>query len=136
MEQGRTPLVTLVSKIMHPLALFGPQNMPKLMVSMSLGHSVEFQVRCALALASSQAEEKRPAAACKLRREDCAGSRRDFILGCSNALAASTACTVTDRWFTPHFSVLATFCISRWTADVACPEVCQPVWPACGPPLQ
>ena len=26
-------------------SLFGPQNQPKLIVSMSLGHSVEFQVR-------------------------------------------------------------------------------------------
>ena len=26
-------------------SLFGPQNQPELMVSMSLGHSVEFQVR-------------------------------------------------------------------------------------------
>ena len=40
-------------------------------------------------------------------------------------------CEVTDRWFTPHFSVLARFCISRWTAHVACPEVCQPIWLAC-----
>ena len=59
------------------------------------------------------------------------GSRRDFLVGCPHALAASTACVVADRWFTPHFSVLASLCISCWTADDACPEVCQPVWPAC-----
>ena len=39
-----------------------------------------------------------------------------FIVGCPNALAASTVCEVTDRWFAPHFSVLASFCISLWTA--------------------
>ena len=52
-------------------------------------------------------------------------------MGCSNALAASTACTVTDRWFALHFSVLASFSISRLAAEVSCPIVCQPVWPAC-----
>ena len=55
------------------------------------------------------------------------GSRRDFFVGCPNALAASHACHVTDRWFTPHFSVLARFRIGAWKADVACPVVCQPV---------
>ena len=39
---------------------------------------------------------------------------------------------VTDRWFTPHFSVLARFRIGAWMADVACPYACQPIWPACG----
>ena len=38
---------------------------------------------------------------------------------------------VTDRWFTPHFSVLARFRIGAWMADVACPVGCQPIWPAC-----
>ena len=37
----------------------------------------------------------------------------------------------TDGWFTPHFSVFASFRISSWLADVACPVVCQPIWPAC-----
>ena len=59
------------------------------------------------------------------------GSRRDFFLGNPDALAASSACFVTDRWFTPHFSVIARFCIDAWMADVACLVVCQPVWPAC-----
>ena len=46
-------------------------------------------------------------------------------------LAASQACCVTDRWFTPHFSVIARFRIDAWMADVACPIACQPIWPAC-----
>ena len=54
-----------------------------------------------------------------------------FFVGCPGALAASQACFVTDRWFTPHFSVLARFRIGAWMADVACPVVCQPIWPAC-----
>ena len=51
--------------------------------------------------------------------------------GCPGALAASQDCFVTDRWFTPHFSVLARFRIGAWMADVACPIACQPIWPAC-----
>ena len=47
------------------------------------------------------------------------------------ALAASQDCFVTDRWFTPHFSVVARFRISAWMADVACSVACQPIWPAC-----
>ena len=40
-------------------------------------------------------------------------------------------CCVTDRWFTPHFSVLARFRIASWMADVSCPIASQPLWPAC-----
>ena len=57
--------------------------------------------------------------------------RVETLVGCPNALAASDACFVTDRWFTLHFSVFARFRIDAWLADVACPMVCQPVWPAC-----
>ena len=64
-------------------------------------------------------------------RKECTGSRRDFFVGCPNALAASHACYVADRWFTPHFSVLARFRSGALMADVACPVVCQPIWPAC-----
>ena len=39
--------------------------------------------------------------------------------------------TVTDRWFAPPVSVLASFRISRWAAEVSCPIVCQLVWPVC-----
>ena len=50
---------------------------------------------------------------------------------CPAALAASQACCVTDRLFTPHFSVIACFRIDAWMADVACPIACQPIYPAC-----
>ena len=84
-----------------------------------------------LALAYSRGAGVALDATCRFSREGGAGSRRDFIVGCPNALAASDACFVTDGWFTPHFSVLARFCIDAWMADVACPEICQPICPAC-----
>ena len=102
-----------------------PALIPCLSKTISSGRFVD------LALAYSFGAGVKPDATCKFKREDCVGSRRDFIVGCPNALAASTACFVTDWWFTPHFSVFARFCIDDWMADVACPEVCQPVWPAC-----
>ena len=64
-------------------------------------------------------------------REDGTGSRRDFFVGCPGAVAASEACYVTDRQFTPHFSVIARFRIDAWMADVACPIACQFIWPVC-----
>ena len=72
-----------------------------------------------------------PDATCRFSRESGTGSRRDFFVACPGALAASQACYVTDRWFTPHFSVFARFRIGAWMADVACPIACQPIWPAC-----
>ena len=45
-----------------------------------------------LALAYSLGAGGKPDATCKFKREDSLGSRRDFIVGCPNALAASDAC--------------------------------------------
>ena len=84
-----------------------------------------------LALAYSLGAGLTPDATCRLRREEGTGSRRDFFVGWPDALAASVACFVAERWFTPHFSVVARFCIDAWMADVACSTVCQPIWPAC-----
>ena len=84
-----------------------------------------------LALAYSLGEGKRSAATCKFKLDECSGTHWDFILGCSHAIGASTACMVTDRWFPPHFSFLATFGIDGWSAKVSCPIVSQPLWPAC-----
>ena len=72
-----------------------------------------------------------PDATCRFSGEEGSGSSLDFFVGCPNALTASQACHVTDRWFTPHFSVLACFRIGAWMADVACPVACEPIWPAC-----
>ena len=84
-----------------------------------------------LALAYSLGKGKKPAATCKVKLDECSGMGREFILGCPNAVAASTACIVTDRWFLPHFSLFATFGIDGWSAEVSCPIVSQPLWPAC-----
>ena len=84
-----------------------------------------------LAFAYSLGAGLAPDATCRFSWEGAAGSREDFFVGCPGALAASQACYVADRWFTPHFSVLARFRAGAWMADVACPVVCQPLWPAC-----
>ena len=84
-----------------------------------------------LALAYAFGEGKRPAATCKFKLDECSGTRRDFILGCSSAVAAATACRVTDRLFPPHFSLFSTFGIDGWSAEVSCLIVSQPLWPAC-----
>ena len=102
-----------------------PAVIPCLAKAISAGRFVD------LALAYSLGEGKRPAGTCKFRLDECSGTRRDFILGCSNAVAAFTACRVTDRWFPPHFSLFATFGIDGWSAEVACPVVSQLLWPAC-----
>ena len=79
-----------------------------------------------LALAYSRGAGLTPDVTCRFSREEGTGSRRDFFVGCPNALAACHACYVSDRWFTHNFSVLARFRIGAWMADVACPVVCQP----------
>ena len=110
----------------QPLLIAGDLNadpavIPFLSKGISAGRYVD------LALAYSRGAFVEPDATCNFNR-DLVGT---FMVGCPNALAVSDACFVTDRWFTPHFSVIACFRIDAWLADVACPEVCQPVWPAC-----
>ena len=102
-----------------------PAVIPCLAKGMSAGRYVD------LALAHSFGAGVRPDNTCAFNRDDGSGSRRDFFVGCPNALAASQACCVTDRWFTPHFSILARFRIDAWMVDVSCPIACQPLWPAC-----
>ena len=102
-----------------------PAVIPCLAKGMSAGRYVD------LALAHSLGAGLAPDNTCTFNRDDGSGSRRDFFIGCPDALAASQACFVTDRWFTPHFSLLARFRIGAWMADVACPVACQPIWPAC-----
>ena len=102
-----------------------PAVIPCLAKDISAGKFVD------LALTYSLGAGVKPDATCKFKREDCVGSCRDFIVSCPDVLAASTACKVTEWWFTPYSFVIASFSIERWSADIACPEVCQPVWPAC-----
>ena len=114
----------------QPMLIAGDLNadlavIPCLAKGISAGRYVD------LALAYSLGAGLAPDATCRFSREGGVASRRDFFVGCPNALAATQACYVTDRWFTHHFSVLARFRIGAWMADVACPVVCQPLWPAC-----
>ena len=102
-----------------------PAVIPCLAKGISAGRSVD------LALAYSLGAGLTPDITCTFNRDDGTGSRRDFFVGCPGALAASQACYVTDRWFTPHFSLIARFRIGAWMADIACPVACQPLWPAC-----
>ena len=87
-----------------------PAVIPCLAKGISAGRFVD------LALAYSRGAGLIPDATCRFRGEEGTGSRRDFFVGCPNALAASDACFVTDRWFTPHFSVLVRFYIGAWMA--------------------
>ena len=107
------------------LQLTDPAFIPCLAKGISAGRYVD------LALAYSLGAGIAPDASCRFSREEGAGSRWDFFVGCPGVLAASQACYVTDRWFTPPFSVIARFRIDAWMADVACPIACQPIWPAC-----
>ena len=101
------------------------QSYPVWLRGMSAGRYVD------LALAHSLGAGSIHDITCAFNRVDGSGSRGDFFVGCPNALAASQACCVTDRWLTPHFSLIARFRIGAWVADVACPVACQPIWPAC-----
>ena len=101
-----------------------PAVFPCLAEGISAGRYVD------LALAYYLGAGLAPDATCWFQPEEGTVSRRDFFVGCPGAFAASQACYVTDRWFTPHFAVLARFRIGAWMADVACPVVCQPMWPA------
>ena len=114
----------------QPLLIAGDLNadpavIPCLAKGISVGRYVD------LALAHSLGAGVAPDVTCRFNQGEGTGTRRDFFVGCPGALAASQACFVTDRWFTPHFSVIARFRIGAWMADVACPIACQPIWPAC-----
>ena len=85
-----------------------PAVIPCLGKGISAGRYVD------LALAYSLGAGLTPDVTCTFNRDDGTGSRRDFFVGCPGALAASQACYVTGRWFTPHFSVLAGFRIGAW----------------------
>ena len=85
-----------------------------------------------LALAHSLGAGKGPDATCRVRLDEGSGTRRDFMVACPNALAASVACQVTERWLSPHFSVWADFGVRQWVAAVSCPCATQPLWPDVG----
>ena len=91
-----------------------PAVIPCLAKGMSAGRHGD------LALAHSLGAGSTPDITCRFNREEGTGSRRNFFVGCPGALAASQACYVTDRWFTPHFSLLARFRIDPgWLMSLA-----------------
>ena len=62
--------------------------------------------RCVdLALAYSVGAGTEPDMTCRFKLDEYAGSRRNFVVACRNALAASSACLVTDSCFFPHFDL-------------------------------
>ena len=79
-----------------------------------------------LALAYSRGACVAPDATCRFSREGGAGSRRGLIVGCTNALAASDACFVTDRWFTPVWPACWLDTPDRSSSSAA--RVVQDVW--------
>ena len=116
--------------VLQPLPVVGDLNadpciIPCLAKGIAAGRFVD------LALAHSIGAGKEPEGSYTFKLDDCAGSRRGFIVARPNALAASSSCQVTDRWFAPHFSIFADFQIRQWTAEVSCPGATQPVWLAC-----
>ena len=74
-----------------------PANITCLAKGISAGRYVD------LALAYSLGAGLAPDATCRFSMEEGIGSRLDFFVGCLDALAASDAYFVTDRWFTPSF---------------------------------
>ena len=60
-----------------------------------------------------------PPPTCQFQFDEGKGTRGDFALACTIALAAATACQVLpDRWFSPHFDVRTDFFIAAWDATV------------------
>ena len=76
-----------------------PAVIPCLAKGISAGRYVD------LALAYSLGAGLTPGATFRFSREDGTGSRRGFLVGCPNALAAFVACFVTDRLFSPLISL-------------------------------
>ena len=108
----------------QPLLIAGDLNADPAVIS-CLAEGISSGRFVDLALAYSQGAGRTPDVTCVFDREEGSGSSRDFFVGCPSVLAASRACSVTDRWFTPHFSLIAQFRIGAWVADVACPVACH-----------
>ena len=79
----------------------------------------------------SSASGVEPGVTCKKDWASSGGNRRDFILGCPLAAAATGGCWVDDsRWIQPHFAVVASFRGDRWLTKVTQPCRVTPLWPA------
>ena len=79
--------------------------------------------------AFAEAEGVPPSSTCRFVLDGAPGRRKDIFLTCPDAL---TGCEVLlDRWFRPHFSVMAEFCLEVWIAEVQFARAVSPVGPAC-----
>ena len=102
-----------------------PTKIPCLSKGFSAGLWVDLDA------AWSDAEGQLPTVTCKRSWVSTGGSRRDFLVGCPLAAAASLSCSVSaGRWLQPHFDVSATFDCDRWSCRVTQPVRCTPLWPA------
>ena len=77
--------------VWQPVLLVGdfsadPGFVPCLAKGVSAGRFVD------RALSYSVGAGKEPDVTCKFKLDECAGSRRDFVVACPSALAASAAC--------------------------------------------
>ena len=83
-------------------------------------------------LEAAFAHGKGPAVTCKFDLDNPNGTRRDFFFTCPHALAAAVDCKVlAERWFRPHFSVVARFRYGVWSEEVRFPRMVSPLAPAC-----
>ena len=87
-----------------------PTKIPCLAKGISAGLWVDFGEAWALAAGLH------PAPTCKRSWTAAGGHRRDFILGCPLAAAATLSCRVQEyRWIAPHLAVRALFDYGRWS---------------------
>ena len=94
----------------QPVILVGDFNVdPTVIPSLAKG-IMNGQLDCTLSQAFATGRGVAPSRTCQFQLDEDKGSRRDFVLACPIAMAATTACRVLpDRWFIPHFAVHAEF---------------------------
>ena len=111
--------------LVSPCLLVGDFNVePTKIPCLAKGISAGLWVDCGEAWAL--AAGLNPAPTCKRSWTAAGGHRRDFVLGCPLAAAATLSCKVQpDRWIAPH---LADY--GRWESWVTQPVRCTPLWPA------
>ena len=112
-------VVAQVVCVGQPMLIAGDLNadpavIPCLAEGISAGRFVD------LALAFSRGAGTAPAATCRFNLEGGAGTRRDFLVGCPCALAASDACFVTDTGSLPTFLYLLAIVLMLGWMLLAC----------------
>ena len=118
--QGAPEKLTRTDQLLTPVLAeakmcgSGQQVIPSFAKSISDGGWIDLEV----AFAAGSGETPTPTSQFQL--DEGKGTRRDSVLVCPNALAATTSCSfLPDRWSPPHIAVLAEFSITAWDANVA-----------------